>query len=103
MTLRLAVLISHPIQSFAPWHREVARLGSVDLRVFFCCDWGLEGYTDPGFGTRVQWDIPLVEGYEHEFLSIRRSPRRLRFWEVDNPEVGRALERFDPHVVQVFG
>ena len=27
--LRLAIIISHPIPHFAPWHREVARLGEV--------------------------------------------------------------------------
>jgi glycosyltransferase involved in cell wall biosynthesis len=103
VTLRLAVVVSHPIQYFAPWHREVARLGEVDLRVFFCCDWGLEDYMDPGFGETVKWDIPLLEGYEHEFLPITRRPKTLGFWEVDNPAVGEALDKFWPDVVQVFG
>jgi glycosyltransferase involved in cell wall biosynthesis len=103
MTLRLAVIVSHPIQYFAPWHREVARLKTIDLRVYFCCDWGLNGYTDPQFQTSVKWDIPLLEGYEHEFLAIAGRPERLSFWEVDNPQVARALDRFDPDVLQVFG
>jgi glycosyltransferase involved in cell wall biosynthesis len=103
MSLRLAVVVSHPIQYFAPWHREAARIAGLDLRVFFCCDWGLEAYTDPGFGAELKWDVPLLEGYEHEFLPIARRPRELGFWEVDNPTVGAALDRFDPDVVQVFG
>src|SRR5262245_42872145 len=98
MTLRLAVIISHPIQHFAPWHREVARLKEIELQVYFCCDWGLAEYTDPEFQTTFQWDIPLLEGYAHEMLSISRRPKRLGFWEVDNPEVGKALDRFDPDV-----
>ena len=103
MTLRLAVVVSHPIQHFAPWHREVARLPDVDLRVFFCCDWGLREYFDPQFQVNLKWDIPLLEGYDHEFLPIESRPKRLGFWEVDNPSVGTALARFRPHVVQVFG
>ena len=103
MTLRLAVILSHPITNFSPWHREVAKLKDIDLRVFFCCDWGLNGYADPQFQTNVQWDIPLLDGYAHEFLPIARRPERLRFWEVDNPQVAEALDRFDPDVVQVFG
>ncbi|MCK6478932.1 MAG: glycosyltransferase [Planctomycetes bacterium] len=100
---RLAVVVSHPIQYFAPWYRAVARAGVLDQRVFFCCDWGTEGYRDPGFGIEVKWDIPLTEGYDHEFLPIARRPVRLRFREVDNPAVGEALDRFRPDVVLVYG
>ncbi len=103
MKPRLAVVVSHPIQHFAPWHREIVRRDAVDLRVFFCCDWGVEEFVDPDFGTSFRWDVPLTEGYEYEFLPIRRRPLRLGFWEVDNPAIGGALDRFDPHVVQVLG
>lgn len=103
MTLRLAVLVSHPIQHFAPWHREIAKLHEVDLKVYFCCDWGLNSYIDPEFKVPVEWDIPLLEGYAHEFLPVLHRPKRLSFWQVDNPGVERALERFDPHVIKVFG
>jgi glycosyltransferase involved in cell wall biosynthesis len=103
MTTRLAVVVSHPIQHFAPWHRETAKIPGLSLRVFFCCDWGLVEYTDPHFQTQVRWDVPLLEGYDYEFLPIGRRPQRLSFWEVDNPAVGEALSKFNPDVVQVFG
>ncbi len=103
MSLRLAVIVSHPIQHFAPWHQEVAKLPGVELKVFFCCDWGIEQYHDPDFNMPVQWDIPLVEGYAHQFLPIRNRPEKLDFWSVDNPEVGKALDEFNPDVVQLFG
>lgn len=101
--LRLAVVVSHPIPHFAPWHREIAGLDGVDLRVFFCCDWGVNEYLDPEFQINLKWDIPLLEGYDHEFLPMKRRPERLSFWEVDNPDVGDVLDRFAPDVVQVFG
>jgi len=101
--LRVAVILSHPIPTFAPWHRELATFKNIDLRVFFCCDWGLNGYADPQFHTNVEWDVPLLGGYAHEFLAIARRPKRLRFREVDNPNVAEALDRFDPDVVQTFG
>ena len=101
--IRLAVAVSHPIQHFAPWHREIAKIKDVDLRVFFCCDWGVASYLDPEFGVPVCWDTPLLEGYPYEFLPIARRPRRMSFWQLDNPGVEKALERFSPHVVQVFG
>lgn len=101
--IRLAVAVSHPIQHFAPWHREIAKIKDVDLRVFFCCDWGVASYLDPEFGVPVCWDIPLLEGYPYEFLPAARRPLRLSFWQLDNPGVEKSVERFSPDVVQVFG
>jgi glycosyltransferase involved in cell wall biosynthesis len=103
MSIRLAIIVSHPIQHFAPWHRELAQLPDVDLKVFFCCDWGVNSYLDPQFKTEVKWDIPLLEGYANEFLPIARRPQRLGFWAVDNPSVGVALDHFQPDVVKIFG
>lgn len=103
MTPRLAVVLSHPIPNFAAWHREVARRGDIDLKVFFCCDWGAAEYVDPQFGRAVRWDVPLLDGYPHEMLPIARRPTRLGFREVDNPAVGAALARFAPDALQLFG
>lgn len=103
MSIRVAIIVSHPIQYFAPWHRELAQVSGIECKVFFCCDWGVAGYVDPGFETEVAWDIPLLEGYAHEFLPIARRPQRLGFWRVDNPSVGVALDRFQPAVLMVFG
>jgi glycosyltransferase involved in cell wall biosynthesis len=105
--LRFAILLSHPIQHFAPWHRELARLGNLDMRVFFYCNWGAaQEFIDPGFQVPVKWDVPLLDGYPHEFLpSAERSVPidQAGFWRVDNPEIGDILSKFGPDVVQIFG
>ncbi|HJS99877.1 MAG TPA: glycosyltransferase family 4 protein, partial [Terriglobales bacterium] len=103
MPIRLAIIVSHPIQYFAPWYRELAQVSDIELKVFFCCDWGVKKYVDPGFKVEMSWDIPLLEGYAHEFLPLARPIQRLGFREVDNPGVGVALDRFQPDVVTVFG
>ncbi len=66
--LRLAYLVSHPIQYQAPLLRRIAREPDIDLTVFFGSDFSVRGYQDQGFGVDVKWDVPLVEGYHHEFL-----------------------------------
>ena len=103
MPIRLAIIVSHPIQYFAPWYRELAQVPDIELKVFFCCDWGVKKYVDPGFKVEMAWDIPLLEGYPHEFLSLARPIQRLGFRELDNPGVGAALDRFQPDVVKIFG
>lgn len=66
--INLAYLVSHPIQYQAPLLREIAALPDVSLKVFFCSDFSVQQYVDDEFGHTVQWDTPLLEGYEYEFL-----------------------------------
>lgn len=68
-TYKIAVLNSHPIQYFAPLYKQIAQTDEIDLTVFYCSRRGIDSYIDEGFGQRIQWDIPLLEGYEHEFLT----------------------------------
>ena len=100
---RLAVVISHPIQHFAPLFRDLAKQGGLELRVFYCCDWGISDYADPGFGRTFKWDVPLLEGYDCEFLPIAKRPVDLSFRSIDNPAVGERLSAFQPDAVWVHG
>jgi glycosyltransferase involved in cell wall biosynthesis len=66
---KLAVLNSHPIQYFAPLYRALARHPDIELTVYYCSRQNMtRGIDDPGFGREVVWDIPLLEGYDYEFL-----------------------------------
>lgn len=65
---KLAYLVSHPIQYQAPLLRRIAEDPDIDLKVFFCSDVSVRQYHDEGFGRTVEWDVPLLDGYEHRFL-----------------------------------
>ena len=66
--VRLAYLVSHPIQYKAPLLRRIAQEPDIDLTVFFASDFSVREYIDKGFGGDVKWDVPLLDGYRHEFL-----------------------------------
>lgn len=66
--VRLAYFVSHPIQYQAPLLRQIAADPDIDLKTFFYSDFSLKAYRDPGFGQSIQWDVPLIEGYDHDFL-----------------------------------
>ena len=70
--LKLAYLVSHPIQYQAPLLRRIAQEPDIDLTVFFGSDFSVRGYKDAGFGVEVKWDVPLLEGYRSEFLPLLR-------------------------------
>ncbi|HEY7152874.1 MAG TPA: glycosyltransferase family 4 protein [Gemmataceae bacterium] len=69
MSTRLGIFVTHPIQYFAPLWRELAADPNLSLRVHFFSDHGVRGAADPNFRVTVAWDVPLLEGYDHTFLS----------------------------------
>ena len=67
-TKRLAIFTSHPIQYQAPLFRALASTGRVTPTVYFGSHHGADVAMDAGFGTAFQWDVPLLDGYDHVFL-----------------------------------
>ena len=65
--MKLAAIYSHPVQYTAPLFRELASRPGVDLMVYFLSRHGLEVSYDPMFGKAFKWDIPLLDGYPHQF------------------------------------
>ncbi|QMV19566.1 glycosyltransferase [Granulicella sp. 5B5] len=70
--VRLAYVVSHPIQYQAPLLRRIAQEPDIALTVLFGSDFSVRGYKDAGFGVEVNWDVPLLEGYKSEFLPALR-------------------------------
>ncbi|UQA62390.1 glycosyltransferase family 4 protein [Polyangium aurulentum] len=102
--LKLAVLTTHPIQYQAPLYRKIAARGDVDLKVFFCWDFGVKETKDPGFGKTIRWDVPLLDGYEHEFLpNLSRRPGTNHFFGIVNPTAPSRIAAFEPDAVVVHG
>jgi glycosyltransferase involved in cell wall biosynthesis len=66
--IKLAYLVSHPIQYQAPLLRRIAADPDIDLTVFFCSAYSVREHRDAGFGRMIQWDVPLLDGYAHRFL-----------------------------------
>lgn len=88
--IRLALLVSHPIQYHAPLFRKLASL--VDLTVFFAHKATPEQQSAAGFGAVFEWDVDLTDGYKHAFLfNVSRQPGTDHFLGCDTPEVGERL------------
>lgn len=98
--IRLAVVVSHPIQHFCPQYSSWARLGTVSARVFFGSKQGLERYHDAGFGTSVRWR-GLTLDFPHEFLP--GADERPVTAKIDASALEERLAGFRPHCVVVYG
>jgi glycosyltransferase involved in cell wall biosynthesis len=95
--LRLAYFVSHPIQYQAPLLRRIAEERDIYFKVFFRSDLSVREYRDPGFGVPVKWDVPLLEGYDYEFLPLLLNSDKLTPLKPVNYGIRRILreQRFD--------
>lgn len=101
--LRLAYFESHPVQYRAPLLRRIAQESDIDLTVFFASDRSVRDHHDRGFGMRVEWDVPLLEGYKHQFLPRLRDAGPFGFAAPLNWGISRRLQRGKFDAVWVFG
>ena len=102
--IRLAVVISHPIQYYAPWFRELAQQPNLLLKVFYLWDFGVSRQRDPGFGQELQWDIPLLDGYAHTFVAnVARDPGSHHIGGLQNPKLVNELLQWRADAVLLFG
>ena len=105
MKRRLAIVISHPIQYYAPLFKQLHTRAVIDIKVFY--SWGKKGagqVFDHGFGKAFEWDLPLLEGYPYEFLqNTALHPGVHHFKGIDNPDIVQRIEAFIPDAILVFG
>lgn len=83
--VRLAYVVSHPIQYQAELLRAIAADPAIDLCVFFCSDFSAGQFQDKGFGVSISWDVPLLSGYHYVVLP--------RWLETHSPGTLRPISR----------
>lgn len=100
---RLAIVTSHPIQYYAPLFKLLAK--SIDLKVFYTAGGGVnESQFESGFGREIKWDIPLLDGYEYEFVpNSAPNASTDNFNGIINPTLFSRINTFNPHALLVYG
>jgi glycosyltransferase involved in cell wall biosynthesis len=101
---RLAILVSHPIQYFSPLYRRLAKEPTIDLTVYYCHEPKDESAFDPGFGTIVKWDVPLLDGHRYVVLSnLRKKVSLSEFTGLINPSIVPELFRHRYDAIWLHG
>jgi glycosyltransferase involved in cell wall biosynthesis len=102
--VRLAFIVSHPIQYYAPLHQRLARRNDIEIKVFFTWHNGGVAVEDRGFARTVAWDIPLTDGYAFERVPNRaRDPGTHHFFGLHNPSLVAQVCAWHPDAVHVTG
>ncbi len=102
---KIAIVTTHPIQYNAPLFGLITKEQEIELMVFYT--WGassVESKYDPDFGKVIEWDIPLLEGYNYSFVTNTSSdPGSHHFKGIINPSLNREIEEWRPDVLWVWG
>lgn len=101
---KLAIVTTHVVQYYAPWFQMLALRNVIDVKVFYTWSQSQKKKFDEGFGKVVQWDIPLLEGYEHEFVQNTSSrPGLTHFDGLVNPDLVQKIEEWGATAILVIG
>ena len=86
--LRIGILTTHPIQYHGPFFKHLATKDNLQVKVFYAHRATADEQADAGFGVPFDWDLPLLEGYQHQFLrNVAEQPSISRFGGLDTPEI----------------
>src|SRR6266850_1250431 len=89
---RILIICSHPVQYMSPVLRRMAQHHQIELQVAYCCSRRTHSGYDPEFETVIQWDIPLLDGYNWvEIPSIGAGTKA--FLGLCNPDLWRFIRR----------
>ena len=101
---RLAIVTTHPIQYYAPWFKLLAERQQVVVKVFYTWSQAAEVVKDKTFGKTIKWDIPLLEGYDYEFVeNISEDPGTHHKDGIDCPKLNAKISDWKPDAILIFG
>ena len=101
---KLAIVTTHPVQYNVPWLLRLAEK-DIAIKVFYTYEQSSNGNVyDHGFGKDIRWDIPLLEGYEYEFVpNTSKKPGLESFWGIVNPDLIARIEDWRADCLLVIG
>ncbi len=99
--LRIAIVISHPIQHFCPQYVSFSKNKSIEFKVFFGSALGYQSYIDQNFKKEISWANLNLEKFDHFFLNGDKviPPDR----NLDAPSLEKELSEYNPDVLFTYG
>jgi glycosyltransferase involved in cell wall biosynthesis len=102
--MRLAIITTHPIQYYSPVFKLLHEHNKIEINVFYT--WGelsIKKY-DPGFDKKIEWDIPLLDGYPYEWVkNSSPDPGTHHFKGIINPGIIKQVNNWHPDAILIYG
>lgn len=102
--MKLAIITTHPIQYNAPWFKILSEKEGIEIKVFYTWSQRQTEFFDNNFGREIKWDIPLLDGYEYEFVeNTSKKPGNKSFWGIKCPALIPRILKYSPTHILIFG
>jgi glycosyltransferase involved in cell wall biosynthesis len=103
--VKLAIVSTHPVQYNAPLFTLLAASDKFKVKVFYTWSQSQKAAKyDPGFGKNIEWDIPLLDGYDYSFVhNTSNEPGTHHFKGIINPGLQNEIEQWQPTALLVYG
>jgi glycosyltransferase involved in cell wall biosynthesis len=101
---KLAIITTHPIQYNAPVFKLLTERKNIQVKVFYTWENSKDGFFDKKFNQQIEWDIPLLEGYDYQFVKNTSQDQGTHHRKgITNPTLIHDLESWEPDAVLIFG
>ncbi len=101
---KVAIISTHPIQYNAPWFKRLNERSKLKIKVFYTWQNTQNQFFDTKFGQKIEWDIPLLTGYDHVFVrNTSKNPQPHSFLGIQNPELINLVKGYNPDAILIFG
>lgn len=99
--IKVALIVSHPIQHFCPQYESFAKNPMADIKVFFASRMGLNPYYDAKFNMDISWNNIRINNFNHVFLNDE--PIAGVGSGLDAPRLNIELDLYNPDLVVLYG
>lgn len=100
---KLAIITTHPIQYNAPLFQLLQQRGKIDIYVYYTWGQSKAAVYDARFGVERNWDIPLLDGYAHEFVrNVSVTPDSNKFFGIITPGLKKMLIQKEFDAVLIY-
>lgn len=99
--LRIAIVISHPIQHFCPQYVSFTKNRNIEFKVFFASALGFKNYVDTNFKKEISWSNLNLDKFDHQFLNgnaVIQPDKNL-----DALTLEKELNKYQPSLVFTYG
>lgn len=101
--MKLAIVMSHPIQYQAPFLKKIHTGGKIELMTYFLWNFGVKEIFDNQFKQKIKWDIPVLDGYKYKFVKNFSLKPSSDFWGTLNFGIIGELYKNHYDAVLVYG
>ncbi|WP_430817689.1 glycosyltransferase family 4 protein [Carboxylicivirga sp. RSCT41] len=78
--------------------------GKCEIMVFYTYSQRQYDFVDKDFGTKIKWDIPLLDGYDYMFIKNNaRKPDLTHFYGIKCPHLITEIEKWGATHLLIFG